>query len=273
MRLVDSHAHLQAERFAGDANAVLVEARAHGVERLLNPGWDLASSEAAIALAREHDWVDAAVGIHPHAAGSVVEGTWARMAELARDPVVVAVGETGLDYDRLFSSREAQLAGLRRHIELALEVGKPLVLHCRSGRGERNAQDDLIVELRRAGLDGRPWREPFPDRPPAVLHSFSGPVDYAAASLELGLAVSISGLCFRKQEEPTAEVARLVPEDRLLVETDSPYLPPPGANRNRNEPRWVEVTALWVAERREIHPDALGEQLVTNYERIFRSSR
>jgi TatD DNase family protein len=273
VRLVDSHAHLQAPRFAHDADAVLEAARLAGVERLLDPGWDLASSEAALRLAGRHTWVDAAVGVHPHDSASITDADWSAIVDLAADPRVVAIGETGLDYDRLFAPREVQLPGLRRHLELASRVGKPLVLHCRSARGERDAQDDLLRELRAAGLGRGAWSDRFAGRVPGVLHSFSGPIDYTEAALDLGLAISISGLAFRRREEATAEVARLVPADRLLVETDSPYLPPPGADRRRNEPRWVGITAAWLAEQRSEDPDLLGERLVANYDRIFRSAR
>ncbi len=184
----------------------------------------------------------------------------------------VAIGETGLDYDRAFSPRPAQLANLRRNLALALATRKPAVIHCRSAKGARDAQDELIDELRLAGMGGEAWREAFGGRPPALLHSFSGPVDYAEAALELGLAVSFSGLVFRAGEEPSATVARLVPAHRLLVETDSPYLSPPGAPRRRNEPSWVAVTARWLAEQRGQDPVALGDQLVANYDRIFRRS-
>jgi TatD DNase family protein len=110
--------------------------------------------------------------------------------------------------------------------------------------------------------------ERFDGRPPALLHSFSGPVDYAEMALELGCAVSISGLAFRAGEEATADVVQLVPAERLLVETDAPYLSPPGAPR-RNEPRWVEITARWVAEQRGVDPEELGGQLVEAFDRTF----
>ena len=273
MRLVDSHAHLQAEAFAADAGAVLASARGIGVERLLAPGWDLASSRAGMALARADPGVDASVGIHPHVAADADEAAWAACRDLARHDEVVAIGESGLDHDRAFSPREAQLANLRQHLALALEVGKPLILHCRSKPGERDAQDVLIGELRAAGLGGQAWRAAFAGRPPAVLHSFSGPADYADAALELGCAISFSGLAFRRGEEVSAEVARRVPADRLLVETDSPYLSPPGAPRRRNEPRWVEVTARWLAEARGRPADSVGEDLVAAYDRTFRRAR
>lgn len=270
MRLIDSHAHLQADAFAVDADEVLATAQAAGVARLLDPGWDVASSAGALELAGRHAWIDVAVGVHPHAASQVDDAAWQAIVALAGDRRVVAIGETGLDYDRAFSPRPAQLANLRRNLALALATRKPAVIHCRSTKGARDAQDELIAELRRAGVGSEAWGEAFGRRPPALLHSFSGPVDYAEAALELGLAISFSGLVFRAGEEASAAVARLVPADRILVETDSPYLSPPGAPRRRNEPAWVAVTARWLAEQRQLDPDALGDQLVTNYDRIFR---
>ncbi|MEX2546698.1 MAG: TatD family hydrolase [Chloroflexota bacterium] len=267
MRLIDSHAHLQAEAFGPDRGAVIAAARAAGVERILVPGWDAPSSVAALDLAREAG-VDASAGIHPHVAADADDAAWATVVELAADPLVVAVGETGLDYDRGFSPRDSQLANLRRHFALARELGKPVIIHCRSRPGERDAHDDLLRELAVAGAGTPSW--PTTDgRPPALLHSFSGPVDYAEAALSMGLAISFSGLAFRKGEEASATVDALVPGERLLAETDSPYLSPPGAPRRRNEPSWVEVTTRWLAEVRGESPDALGEQLVANYDRIF----
>ncbi|HUG48637.1 MAG TPA: TatD family hydrolase [Candidatus Limnocylindria bacterium] len=265
--MIDSHAHLQADAFAADARDVAAAARLAGVERLLVPGWDAVSSAKGLALARDLRG-DGSAGIHPHVAGSADEEAWASIEQLASDERAVAVGETGLDYDRGFSPREAQLANLRRHLALGRELGKPVILHCRSRPGERDAQDDLLRELSEAGAGGQSW--PMPDdRPPALLHSFSGPLDYAERALEMGLAVSFSGLVFRAGEEASAEVAALVPHDRLLVETDSPYLSPPGASRRRNEPQWVGITAGWLAQRWGTEPHALGEALVANYDRIF----
>ncbi len=271
MRLVDSHGHVQAEAFASDADEVIVAAQLAGVERILVPGWDHASSEASMTLARRFDDLDASVGVHPHAAAEVGDEAWTSMVALASDPVVVAVGETGLDYDRAFAPRATQLTNLRRNLRLAFETGKPAILHCRSRAGERDAQDELLAELRAAGVGGSAWGTVFGERPAALLHSFSGPVDYAESALEMGLAISFSGLVFRAGEEASSVVAHLVPDDRVLVETDSPYLPPPGAPRRRNEPLWVEVTARWLAEWRKADPESLGDQLVANYDAIFRS--
>lgn len=269
MRLVDSHCHLQAERFAPDTDLVLGGARLAGVERILVPGWDRASGEAALALAARHPWLDAAVGVHPHEAANVDQAAWAWFVEAAAGPLVVAVGETGLDYDRVFSPIESQLMNLRRNLALALETGKPAILHCRSAAGRRDAQDALVAELRAAGFGDPAVTGVFGDRPAAIVHSFSGPVDYAETVLGLGTAISFSGLVFRPGEESAAEVARIVPASRLLVETDAPYLSPPGAARRRNEPEWVAVTARWLAEQRGEDPDAIGERLVANYDAIL----
>ena len=261
MRLVDSHCHLQAEPFDDDVELVVGGARLTGVERMLVPGWDVASSRRALEVVERFAGLDAAAGIHPHSAAAADDADWTEIEALARDPRVVAIGETGLDYDRMFSPVLAQLANLRRHLRLAAETGKPAILHCRSTVGAREAQDALLGEVRAFGS------EP----PPVLIHSFSGPVDYAASMLELGAAVSFSGLVFRRGEEASADAVRLVPADCLLVETDSPYLPPPGAPRRRNAPEWVAVTADWAAERRGDEPEAFGDALVAAYDRIFGS--
>jgi TatD DNase family protein len=263
MRLVDSHCHLQADRFEGDVDLVLGGARLADVERILVPAWDLASAAGALDLIDRFPWLDAAVGVHPHDAANVDEDAWAGIVGLAADERVVAIGETGLDYDRMFSPVLAQLANLRRHLRLAVETGKPAILHCRSSAGARDAQDALLAEVRAFGAAP----------PPVLIHSFSGPLDYAEAMLERGAAVSFSGLVFRSGEEASADVAHVVPADRILVETDSPFLSPPGAPRGRNEPEWVGVTARWVADRRGQDHDAFGETLVANYDRLLPSKR
>jgi TatD DNase family protein len=262
VRLVDSHCHVNADRFADDAEQVVERARASGVERILVPGWNVASSERALALVGRVPWLDAAVGVHPHDAARVDDAGWRTIVAWARDDSVVAIGETGLDYDRAFSPIPDQLTNLRRNLALAAETGKPAILHCRSRTGLRDAQDALLAEIRAFGA-----------QPPAVvIHSFSGPADYARAMLDLGAAISFSGLVFRRGEEPAAEVAALTPAERLLVETDSPFLAPPGAPRSRNEPEYVWITAEWVAARRSTTSDELGAILVAAYDRMFPAS-
>jgi TatD DNase family protein len=274
MRLIDSHCHLQTDRFADDREAVLAAAVAAGVERILVPGWNAWSSEAALELVERHPWVDAAVGVHPHDAAKVDAAGWSAIASRAPNPRVVAIGETGLDFDRVFSPIHDQLLNLRRNLALALETGKPAILHVRSASGRRDAQDTLAAELRSAGYGTARAAAAFGDRPAALIHSYSGPVDFARAVLDLGLAISISGLAFRRGEEATADVAALVPVERLLVETDSPYLSPPGGPKGRNAPEWVRLTAAWVAERRGLVGErgaaAFGAGLVAAYDLVFR---
>ena len=223
----------------------------------------------ALDLVERFPWLDASVGVHPHDAAKADDVAWAQIVAWASDERVVAIGETGLDYDRVFSPIPDQLTNLRRNLALAVETGKPAILHCRSAAGKRDAQDALLAELRDAGVGGAAWAAAFGDRPPVVIHSFSGPTDYARAMLDLGAAISFSGLVFRAGEEASAEVAAIVPADRLLVETDSPFLAPPGAPRSRNEPEYVRITAAWVAERRGVPEDALGTSLIEAYERTF----
>lgn len=261
MRLIDSHCHVNADRFADDDEAVLEAARTAGVERILVPGWNVASSERALGLAERAPWIDIAVGVHPHDAAKVDDQGWARIVDWASHERVVAIGETGLDYDRVFSPIEAQHDNLRRNLALAIATGKPAILHCRSKTGRRDAQDALLGEL-------RSLRQP----PRVVVHSFSGPLDYAEAMLDLGAAISFSGLVFRRGEEASVDVAAVTPGDRLLIETDSPFLAPPGAPRSRNEPEYVRITAAWIAERRGSTTNALGDALVEAYDRTFPTS-
>jgi TatD DNase family protein len=271
MRLVDSHCHLQSDRFEGDRDEVIAAAGAAGVERLLVPGWDEPSSRAAIELATRHEWLDAAVGIHPHDAANAGAAAWQGIVRLARDRRVVAIGETGLDYDRMFSPIAAQLENLRRHLELGLELEKPVILHCRSAAGSTAAHDATIEELERAAIRARAeGRTATHEPPPAVMHSFSGSAAFAREVLARGLSISISGLAFRKGEEATlSEVAAAVPRDRLLTETDSPFLSPPGAPRSRNEPEWVRLTAERLAVARGEDESELGASLVAAYDRTF----
>ncbi len=273
MRLIDSHCHLNADRFEADADQVIGGARLAGLERILVPGWNVASSERALACVDRFEWLDAAVGVHPHDAAKVDAAGWASIVAWSADPRVVAIGETGLDYDRVFSPIPDQLTNLRRNLELALATGKPAILHCRSAEGQRDAQDALVEELRAAGVGGPAWSAAFGDRPAAVVHSFSGPLDYARQVIELGLAVSFSGLVFRRGEEASAAAVGAVPPERLLIETDSPFLSPPGAPRSRNQPEWVRVTGAWAAEQRGTTIDRLGPDLVAAYDRTFPSLR
>ena len=272
--MIDAHAHLQHDAFERDLDEVLGRATEAGVDRIVVPGWDAASSQAALDLAQRASGpagptILAAAGIHPHDAASAGGDAWRVIEALAADDAVVAVGETGLDYDRMFSPREVQLENLRRHLTLALRTTKPLIVHCRSGVGARDAQDDLLRELDAAGVGGESWGAAFGGRPSGVLHSYSGPADYGERALEMGLAVSFSGLVFRDGESASEAIAGRVPADRLLVETDAPFLSPRGAPRRRNEPAFVGFTAAWLAEQRRTELVSLERDLAMNFDGIF----
>ena len=190
---------------------------------------------------------------------------------MAADPAVAAIGETGLDFDRMFSPAGAQLANLRRNLALALATGKPAILHCRSKVGERDAQDALLAELRRGRLRWRRRAATRSDRGrPRSSTRSPGRSTTSRLRSSSGCAVSVSGLAFRRGEEATAEAVRRVPAERLLVETDAPYLSPPGAPRRRNEPRYVETTARWVAGQRGEDPGTFGAALVAAFDATFR---
>ncbi len=252
MRLVDSHGHLNADRFADDVELVVGAARLAGVERILVPGWNAPSSERALALVDRFPWLDAAVGVHPHDAARATDGDWASIEAWARDERVLAVGETGLDSDRMFSpvggaAREPPPQPRPRPRD-GQAGDPPLPLdRRRARRAGRAARRAARGRLRRRGRA----RDAFGDRPAAVVHSFSGPVDYARDVIAMGLAVSFSGLVFRRGEEPSADVAAAraggpaARRDRLAVPRRRP-----GTPRSRNEPAHVAVTAAWVAERR-----------------------
>ena len=262
MRLIDSHCHVNAERFADDAEQVLDVARAAGVERILVPGWNVASCERARGLAARVPWIDIAVGVHPHDAAKVDDAGWQSIRSWAQDDRVVAIGETGLDYDRVFSPIPDQLANLRRNLRLAADTGKPAILHCRSRAGERDAQDALLAELTAMG----------PAVPGVVIHSFSGPVDYARAMLDLGAAISFSGLVFRRGEEASAEVARLTPLAPSAGGDRCPVPRPAGRSEGPQRARIRAHHGRWVAERRRDLEDELGDALIGAYDVVSGAS-
>jgi TatD DNase family protein len=230
--LVDTHAHLHDPAFDADRPAVLARARAAGVAGFLTIGTDVATSEAAVALAAAEPDVYAAVGIHPHDARTADAGALARIAALAAGPKVVAIGEIGLDYYRDHSPRDAQHGALVTQLELAVRLGKPVLLHC------REAHQDLLDVCGAAGLAAVG----------GILHCFSGDLAVARRGLDLGLLISIAGPVTYPSARRLGEVVRLVPLDRLVVETDCPYLPPQPWRGQRNEPAYLPVTAARVAE-------------------------
>ena len=231
----------------------------------------VASSGRALDLVERFPWLDASVGVHPHDAAKVDDAGWARIVDWASDERVVAIGETGLDYDRVFSPIDDQLTNLRRNLALAAETGKPAILHCRSAAGQtRRPGRPARGAARRPASAAATGPRPSGIGPRWSIHSFSGPVDYARAMLDLGAAISFSGLVFRAGEEASAEVAAITPAERP-PRRDRFAVPGPARRPTlRNEPEYVRITAAWVAERRGV---ARGRprrrSLIEAYERTF----
>ena len=270
MRLVDSHCHLNADRFEGDADQVLGAARLAGVERILVPGWNLASSRRALDLVERFTWLDAAVGVHPHDAAKADDAAWAQIVAWAGDERVVAIGETGLDYDRVFSPIPDQLTNLRRNLALAVETGKPAILHCRSAAGKRDAQDALLAELRerrrRRRRMGRGLRRGAPGRDPLLLgthglrpgHAGPGSRDQLLRSRLPGGGGGVGG---GRRDRPR----------RAAPGRDGFAVPGPArAHRARaTNPSTCASPRRGSRERRGAPEDALGTSLIEAYERTF----
>jgi TatD DNase family protein len=255
MRLFDTHAHLHFPELLADLDAVLDRARAAGVAAMVTVGTDRETNPAAVALAERLPGVFASVGIHPHDAGEATDADYAAMEALARDsPKVVALGEMGLDFFRNLSPPDVQVVALRRQLRLARRLGKPVVLHVRDAHEEALA---ILAEERVGDVGG-------------VMHCFSADVAVARRCLDLGLFISLAGPVTYKNARALPDVARFVPDDRLVVETDCPYLPPEPHRGRRNEPAHVILTATRVAELRGADPDALAAVMTANAARLFR---
>ncbi len=252
--LLDTHAHLQFPEFAGDLDAVLERARAAGVRGLVTVGTDVETSRAALALAARERDVWATAGIHPHDAAGADEAAFGEIERLLGADRVVAVGEIGLDYFRDLSPRQDQQRVFRRLLGLARRAGKPVVVHC------RQAHDDVLRLLAEEGAG----------EVGGVMHCFTGDVAVARRCLDLGLVISLAGPVTYPNARALPDVARFVPADRLVVETDCPYLPPQGHRGRRNEPAYLTLTAARVAELRGEPLERLAARLVDTARRVFR---
>jgi TatD DNase family protein len=257
MRLFDSHCHLNDAAYAGDIDKILARMTAAGVDAAMIVGITPENSKTAAALAEGRPGFYASVGVHPHDAASCTESGLATLRELAtRYPEIRAWGETGLDFNRMFSPREDQEKWLIRQIETAVELNLPLIFHERDSGGR-------FLEILKTHL---------PNGYPGVVHCFSGTDSELDAYLARGLYIGITGILTVKSRG--AELRRqvgLIPEDRLVVETDAPYLTPtPERNKyRRNEPAFVKTTLLKLAEVRRTDPEALAETVWANTCRLF----
>jgi TatD DNase family protein len=252
--LFDTHAHLHFPEFAGDLDAVLARARAAGVRRMVTIGTDVATSRAAAALAAREPDVWAAVGIHPHEAADADEAALTEIERLASAPRVVAIGETGLDFFRDRSPREAQTRAFTAQVTLARRLGKPVLVHCRDAHAETLALLAADGPLERGG----------------IMHCFSGDVALARRCIELGLLVSLAGPVTYPKPGALPDVARAIPADRLVVETDCPFLPPQPYRGKRNEPAYLAITAARVAELRGEPLADLAGRMSENARALFR---
>jgi TatD DNase family protein len=243
VRLVDSHCHLDDPKFDEDREQVIARAQAAGVECLLaiGTGSGPPDLEAGLRLAAQYPFVYATVGVHPHDAAKATGETFERLRELARLPEVVGIGEIGLDYHYDFSPRAVQREAFERQIAIAGEAGKPIVIHT------REAWQDTMETLR-----GH-WRGA------GVMHCFTGDAAQAREALDLGFHLSFGGVVTFPKAEGVREAARLTPEDRLLVETDCPYLAPVPHRGKRNEPAFLTDTVRRLAEVRGTTVEALAE--------------
>lgn len=251
--LVDSHTHIDTSRFNVDREAVIQAAIEGGVTRMIDPGCDLESSRAALALARDHPGVIyAGVGVHPHDAITYSDAVGEQLLEMARAPQVVAIGEFGLDYYRMLSPRDVQRAVFCAHLELASAANLPCIIHV------RDAHDDVMELLRARGQGLR-----------GVFHCFSGDVAQAEECLAFdGFMLSFAGPLTR-QDNALPDVARMVPLERVLVETDSPYLIPKPVKAKRNEPLFVKYVAQKLADLRGMTFEEIAHITAANTIRLF----
>lgn len=253
--LVDSHCHLDFPDFAEERAAVVARAKAAGVSLMVTISTRVRKFPQILEIAETFDEVFCSVGTHPHNAGEECDITAEKLVELAKHPKVVAIGEAGLDYHYDYAPREAQVQGFRTHIAAARQTGLPLVIHARS------ADDDVAMIL-----DDETGKGAFP----FILHCFSSGRRLAEVGVALGGYISFSGIVTFKNSAELREIAAGVPHDRLLVETDAPYLAPVPHRGKRNEPAFVAHTARVLAETIGVTDEEIAALTTENFFRLFK---
>jgi TatD DNase family protein len=253
--LIDTHCHLDSEGFHQDIDSVIQRALDSGVERMLTIGVTLETSQAAVLLSNRYPCVSAVVGIQPNYAHEAKPTDWEKIEDLATHPNVVGVGETGLDKYWDFAPIDIQRDFFVRHIELSRRLKLPFVVHCREAEAE--VIEVLQTEAANGTLSG-------------VMHSFSGSAATAAECVRLGMHISFAGMLTFRKNEDLRSAARSVPLDRLLVETDAPYLAPLPHRGKRNEPAWVRFTSDCLAQVHGVSPEQMAEQTTLNAKQLFR---
>jgi TatD DNase family protein len=258
MSFIDSHCHLDNPQFDPDREAVIDRALAAGVERMMviGTGEGPPDLEAGIRLADKHEAIYATVGVHPHDASKATTETYGQLRELLKHPKVLALGEIGLDYHYDHSPREVQRAAFLEQMRIAGEARKPIVIHT------REAWEDTIALLEVY------WR---PNGLGGIMHCFSGGPDQAALCLDLGFHLSFAGIVTFPKATGIQEAARTAPADRILIETDAPYLAPVPHRGKRNEPAFVAETARKLAELRGVTPEEIARITAENFRRLCKS--
>ncbi len=249
--LIDSHAHLVS--IDDDIGDVINRAKENGVEKIVSISSDIPSTEATIAISLENDGVFATTGLHPHNADKMCGEVLAGIDHYATHERVVAIGETGLDYFYMNSEKEVQIDSFAKQIRMSRKHGLPIIIHV------RDAHEDMIRILSEENLAD----------PPGVIHCYTGDYDTAVKYLELGFYISFSGIVTFKRSEELRDAAKQIPDDRILIETDSPYLAPVPHRGKPNEPAFVRYVAETVAEARGISFEELAELTKANAERLF----
>lgn len=254
---IDSHCHLNYKGLVEQEREVLARARANGVQGMLNISTRESEWDAVIGLAEREPAVWASIGIHPHEADQHGDMTSAKLVEKARHPDVIGIGETGLDYFYNYSDREQQQACFRQHIVAARESGLPIIVHTRDA--EEDTARIMREEMEQGAYSG-------------VIHCFTASADFARIALDLGLYISLSGIVTFKNAKDLQEIAQTIPDDRLLIETDSPFLAPVPHRGRTCEPSFVSDTARFLAELKNIEIESLAAQTTSNFFRLFRKA-
>ena len=258
----DSHCHLDNQQFADDRHTVIARARASGVSRMLTIGLydEPGSVEKAIEIAEQHEFIFASVGLHPHEARLGTDDVLAHLAELALRQKVIAWGEIGLDYHYDYSPRDVQHRVFIQQMELARAAKLPIIIHCRATQNSTNAWDETLELMREhwqsSGLGG-------------VLHCFSGEVEHARRALDMGLMLSFTGNITFPKAQNIRDAVELAPADRILIETDSPYLAPVPHRGKRNEPAFVTEVGRKVGELKRMSAEDVAQRTTENFLRFF----
>jgi len=254
--LLDSHAHLDDSDFDADRAAVIERARAAGLRYILVAGGGTGPDrlDSPLAIAEDHDWIYASVGVHPHEARQFTDSHAEKIRQLAQNPKIVAVGEIGLDYYYDHSPRDVQKQVLIQQMELARELRRPIMIHCRDAW--EDLRDIAAAHWKPTGLGG-------------ILHCFTGNHEDSRALMDCGFLISFAGNLTFKKAENLRDVARVIPLDRLLTETDSPYLAPVPYRGKRNEPAYVRGVTQELARLHEITEEELAGQVLENFEKFL----